>query len=42
MGKPDEDTAVFFDESDIENLRQGGLPLATYNQQRARDDSTVD
>ena len=40
MGKPREDTTVIFHEHDIEDLEQGGLPLAEYRSQHAQDRQT--
>ena len=40
MGKPREDTTVIFHEHEIEDLGQGGLPLADYRRQHARDRQT--
>jgi 4-oxalocrotonate tautomerase len=37
MGKPREDTTVIFHEHEMEDLGQGGLPLADYRSQRAQD-----
>ena len=37
MGKPREDTTVIFHEHEMEDLGQGGLPLADYRAQRARN-----
>lgn len=37
MGKPRDDTTVIFDEHEIENLGQRGLPLADYRRQHIRD-----
>ena len=34
MGKPREDTTVIFREHEIEDLGQGGLPLAEYRRRR--------
>ena len=36
-GKPREDTTVIFHEHEMEDLGQGGLPLADYRTQRAQD-----
>ena len=40
MGKPREDTTVIFHEHEIEDLGQGGLPLAEYRSQHAKDRQT--
>jgi 4-oxalocrotonate tautomerase len=37
MGKPREDTTVIFHEHELEDLGQGGLPLADYRTQHAQD-----
>ena len=37
MGKPREDTTVIFNEHELEDLGQGGLPLADYRTRRAQD-----
>jgi 4-oxalocrotonate tautomerase len=37
MGKPREDTTVIFHEHEMEDLGQGGLPLADYRTGRAQD-----
>ena len=37
MGKPREDTTVIFHEHEMEDLSQGGLPVADYRRQRARE-----
>jgi 4-oxalocrotonate tautomerase len=39
MGKPREDTIVVFHEHEIEDLGQGGLPVADYRVQRAQRQS---
>ena len=36
MGKPRKDTTVIFHEHEIEDLGQGGLPLADYRRQHAQ------
>jgi 4-oxalocrotonate tautomerase len=38
MNKPREDTTVIFHEHEMEDLGQGGLPLADYRARRAQDD----
>jgi 4-oxalocrotonate tautomerase len=40
MGKPREDTTVIFHEHEIDDLGQGGLPLADYRRQHARNRPT--
>jgi len=40
MGKPREDTTVIFHEHEIEDLGQGGLPLAEYRCQHTQDRQT--
>ncbi|KNY21685.1 4-oxalocrotonate tautomerase family protein [Methylobacterium sp. ARG-1] len=37
MGKPREETTVVFHEHEMEDLGQGGLPLADYRSQHAQD-----
>lgn len=37
MGKPREETTVIFHEHEMEDLGQGGLPLADYRNKRAQD-----
>lgn len=37
IGKPREDTTVIFHEHEMEDLGQGGLPLADYRAQRSQD-----
>jgi 4-oxalocrotonate tautomerase len=37
MGKPREDTTVIFHEHELEDLGQGGLPLADHRRRRAHD-----
>lgn len=36
MGKPREDTTVLFHENEMEDIGQGGLPVAEFRVQRAR------
>lgn len=40
MGKPHEDTTVIFHEHEMEDLGQGGLPLADYRRNRATGSQT--
>lgn len=40
MGKPHEDTTVIFHEHEMEDLGQGGLPLADYRRSRAKGSQT--
>ena len=40
MGKPRGDTTVIFHEHEMEDLGQGGLPLADYRVTRAQDRHT--
>ena len=40
MGKPREDITVIFHEHEMEDLGQGGLPLAGYRARRAQDRQT--
>ena len=37
LGKPRQDTTVILHEHEMEDLGQGGLPLAEYRTQRAQD-----
>jgi 4-oxalocrotonate tautomerase len=37
VGKPREDTTVIFHEHELEDLGQGGLPLAEYRTRRDQD-----
>jgi 4-oxalocrotonate tautomerase len=37
MGKPHDDTIVLFQEHEIEDIGQSGMPLADFRARRARD-----